>query len=90
MRHVGSVEPGIREKHHPEGLRLKALRSSATNDLLKHTEEDTHTKPKKRLGRGYTHLEGEERVTAAFQKMFVFMEAGEQREEKLTRTADAK
>lgn len=38
-----------------------------------------------RLSRGYTHLEGDERVTAAFQKVFGMMQVKEQREEKIQR-----
>ena len=41
------------------------------------------------MARGYTHLEGPERVTMAFQKVFGFMEAKEQREDKIQRNTDA-
>ena len=41
------------------------------------------------MGRGYTNMLGEERVTAAFQKVFGMMEAKEQRNEKIQRKNDA-
>ena len=41
------------------------------------------------MARGYSHLQGEERVTVAFQKVFGMMEAKEQREEKLQRKREA-
>lgn len=46
-------------------------------------KEDAKAKRAKRMNRGYTHLQGDERVTAAFSKVFKMMEVKEQREEKI-------
>ena len=62
---------------------------SSTSNNLGNTKEDARTKRAKRMARGYSHLQGEERVTVAFQKVFGMMEAKEQREEKLQRKREA-
>ena len=71
--------------HNPEG-HMPTITDSDENE--KRMDELVFDKRKKRMARGYTNLIGEERVTAAMQKVFCFMEAKEQREEKVQMRVD--
>lgn len=51
--------------------------------------EEARAKRKKRMARGFTNLQGDERITVAFQRVFKMMGAKEQRDDKIQKKNDA-
>ena len=74
FHHMGTDDP-TSPLHNPEGHPMPTITDSDENE--KRMDELVFDKRKKRMARGYTNLIGEERVTAAMQKVFCFMEAKE-------------